>query len=108
MTTFQANFESDIRIKYLELLGYNKEELALKVRCIFLLYAPRDIIYTFIKCLSVHLVINVSFCCQISAALEEKPADPPQVSLLRAVTLMVHFKGKVLGNTFIRSLASVR
>lgn len=28
---FQANFESDIRYKYLELLGYNKEELALKV-----------------------------------------------------------------------------
>lgn len=27
----QANFESDIRGKYLELLGYNKEELALKV-----------------------------------------------------------------------------
>lgn len=30
--SFQANFESDIRGKYLELLGYNKEELALKVR----------------------------------------------------------------------------
>lgn len=29
---FQANFESDIRGKYLELLGYNKEELTLKVR----------------------------------------------------------------------------
>ncbi|XP_074546252.1 protein transport protein Sec31A isoform X2 [Halichoeres trimaculatus] len=42
----KANFESDIRSKYLELLGYNKEELALK----------------------------------ISAALEEKPADPPQIS----------------------------
>ncbi|XP_070706326.1 protein transport protein Sec31A [Pempheris klunzingeri] len=41
----KANFESDIRSKYLELLGYNKEELALK----------------------------------ISAALEEKPAEPPQV-----------------------------
>ncbi|XP_036973297.1 protein transport protein Sec31A isoform X6 [Acanthopagrus latus] len=41
----KANFESDVRSKYLELLGYNKEELALK----------------------------------ISAALEEKPADPPQV-----------------------------
>ncbi|KAA8584304.1 hypothetical protein FQN60_008089 [Etheostoma spectabile] len=27
----KANFESDIRSKYLELLGYNKEELALKV-----------------------------------------------------------------------------
>uniref|UniRef100_A0A3Q1G283 Protein transport protein Sec31A n=1 Tax=Acanthochromis polyacanthus TaxID=80966 RepID=A0A3Q1G283_9TELE len=38
----KANFESDIRSKYLELLGYNKEELALK----------------------------------ISAALEEKPAEP--------------------------------
>jgi len=31
---FQANFESDIRSKYLELLGYNKEELALKVSSI--------------------------------------------------------------------------
>uniref|UniRef100_A0A8C4HUD3 Protein transport protein Sec31A n=1 Tax=Dicentrarchus labrax TaxID=13489 RepID=A0A8C4HUD3_DICLA len=31
-----ANFESDIRSKYLELLGYNKEELALKVKCFFL------------------------------------------------------------------------
>ncbi|KAM8743800.1 protein transport protein Sec31A isoform 4-T4 [Acanthopagrus schlegelii] len=41
----KANFESDVRSKYLELLGYNKEELALK----------------------------------ISAALEEKPADLPQV-----------------------------
>uniref|UniRef100_A0A665WY58 Protein transport protein Sec31A n=1 Tax=Echeneis naucrates TaxID=173247 RepID=A0A665WY58_ECHNA len=30
----KANFESDIRSKYLELLGYNKEELALKVKCI--------------------------------------------------------------------------
>ncbi|XP_060928314.1 protein transport protein Sec31A isoform X2 [Limanda limanda] len=40
----KANFESDIRSKFLELLGYNKEELALK----------------------------------ISAALEEKPADPPK------------------------------
>ncbi|XP_054875414.1 protein transport protein Sec31A isoform X6 [Amphiprion ocellaris] len=40
----KANFESDIRSKYLELLGYNKEELALK----------------------------------ISAALEEKPAEPPK------------------------------
>lgn len=29
----QANFESDVRSKYLELLGYNKEELALKVSC---------------------------------------------------------------------------
>lgn len=28
---FQANFESDVRSKYLELLGYNKEDLALKV-----------------------------------------------------------------------------
>ncbi|XP_075885809.1 protein transport protein Sec31A isoform X10 [Nelusetta ayraudi] len=27
----KANFESDIRCKYLELLGYNKEELALKI-----------------------------------------------------------------------------
>ncbi|XP_029372014.1 protein transport protein Sec31A isoform X3 [Echeneis naucrates] len=44
----KANFESDIRSKYLELLGYNKEELALK----------------------------------ISAALEEKPADPPKVEEL--------------------------
>uniref|UniRef100_UPI0037E7B61A protein transport protein Sec31A n=1 Tax=Semicossyphus pulcher TaxID=241346 RepID=UPI0037E7B61A len=42
----KANFESDLRSKYLELLGYNKEELALK----------------------------------ISAALEEKPADPPQIA----------------------------
>ncbi|KAK2818649.1 hypothetical protein Q5P01_024210 [Channa striata] len=41
----KANFESDIRSKYLELLGYNKEDLALK----------------------------------ISAALEEKPADPRKV-----------------------------
>nr|XP_046231965.1 protein transport protein Sec31A isoform X2 [Scatophagus argus] len=41
----KANFESDVRSKYLELLGYNKEEVALK----------------------------------ISAALEEKPADHPQV-----------------------------
>ncbi|XP_047425770.1 protein transport protein Sec31A isoform X3 [Mugil cephalus] len=41
----KANFESDIRSKYLELLGYNKEELALK----------------------------------ISAALEEKPAEPLKV-----------------------------
>ncbi|XP_019937729.2 protein transport protein Sec31A isoform X13 [Paralichthys olivaceus] len=40
----KANFENDIRSKFLELLGYNKEELALK----------------------------------ISAALEEKPADPPE------------------------------
>ncbi|XP_076019726.1 protein transport protein Sec31A isoform X3 [Genypterus blacodes] len=39
----KANFDSDVRSKYLELLGYNKEELALK----------------------------------ISAALEEKPVDPP-------------------------------
>ncbi|KAG7241216.1 hypothetical protein INR49_025959 [Caranx melampygus] len=43
----KANFESDIRSKYLELLGYNKEELALK----------------------------------ISAALEEKPAEPPKVEV---------------------------
>ncbi|TMS07976.1 Protein transport protein Sec31A [Larimichthys crocea] len=43
----KANFESDIRSKYLQLLGYNKEELALK----------------------------------ISAALEEKPAEPPQVEV---------------------------
>ncbi|XP_041816092.1 protein transport protein Sec31A isoform X2 [Chelmon rostratus] len=43
----KANFESDVRSKYLELLGYNKEELALK----------------------------------ISAALEENPADPPQVEV---------------------------
>ncbi|XP_058472566.1 protein transport protein Sec31A isoform X2 [Solea solea] len=41
----KANFEGDIRSKFLELLGYNKEELALK----------------------------------ISAALEEKPADPPKL-----------------------------
>ncbi|XP_026153019.1 protein transport protein Sec31A isoform X2 [Mastacembelus armatus] len=43
----KANFESDVRSKYLELLGYNKEELALK----------------------------------ISAALEEKPADPLKVEV---------------------------
>ncbi|KAM6902821.1 protein transport protein Sec31A [Xenentodon cancila] len=43
----KANFESDIRSKYLELLGYDKEELALK----------------------------------ISAALEEKPADPPELDV---------------------------
>ncbi|AWP00653.1 putative protein transport protein Sec31A [Scophthalmus maximus] len=43
----KANFESDIRSKFLELLGYNKEELAVK----------------------------------ISAALEEKPADPPKVAV---------------------------
>ncbi|XP_068430073.1 protein transport protein Sec31A [Clinocottus analis] len=49
----KANFESDIRSKYLELLGYNKEELALK----------------------------------ISAALEEKPAEPPQVELLAPIRL---------------------
>ncbi|MEQ2254295.1 Protein transport protein Sec31A [Ilyodon furcidens] len=41
----KVNFESDVRSKYLELLGYDKEEVALK----------------------------------ISAALEEKPADIPQV-----------------------------
>lgn len=29
---FQANFESDTRSKFLELLGFNKEELAVKVR----------------------------------------------------------------------------
>uniref|UniRef100_A0A673C619 Protein transport protein Sec31A n=1 Tax=Sphaeramia orbicularis TaxID=375764 RepID=A0A673C619_9TELE len=29
----KANFDSDIRSRFLELLGYNKEELALKVRC---------------------------------------------------------------------------
>nr|XP_033502948.1 protein transport protein Sec31A isoform X4 [Epinephelus lanceolatus] len=49
----KANFETDIRSKYLELLGYNKEELALK----------------------------------ISAALEEKPAEPPQVEVPAPVTL---------------------
>ncbi|XP_071322076.1 protein transport protein Sec31A isoform X3 [Trachinotus anak] len=49
----KANFESDIRSKYLELLGYNKEELALK----------------------------------ISAALEEKPVDPPKVEVPALVTL---------------------
>ncbi|XP_034751953.1 protein transport protein Sec31A isoform X3 [Etheostoma cragini] len=49
----KANFESDIRSKYLELLGYNKEELALK----------------------------------ISAALEEKPAVPPQVEVPAPVCL---------------------
>ncbi|XP_032395035.1 protein transport protein Sec31A isoform X6 [Etheostoma spectabile] len=49
----KANFESDIRSKYLELLGYNKEELALK----------------------------------ISAALEEKPAEPPQVEVPAPVSL---------------------
>ncbi|CAN9504574.1 unnamed protein product [Ophioblennius macclurei] len=43
----KANFESDIRSKYLELLGYNKEELASK----------------------------------ITAALEEKPAEPPKVEV---------------------------
>ncbi|XP_047228522.1 protein transport protein Sec31A isoform X2 [Girardinichthys multiradiatus] len=41
----KVNFESDVRSKYLELLGYDKEEVALK----------------------------------ISAALEEKPPDIPQV-----------------------------
>uniref|UniRef100_A0A3Q1HRU1 Protein transport protein Sec31A n=1 Tax=Anabas testudineus TaxID=64144 RepID=A0A3Q1HRU1_ANATE len=42
----KANFESDVRRKYLELLGYNKEELALKVRCAFLLYIyAKDILY---------------------------------------------------------------
>ncbi|KAM6975129.1 protein transport protein Sec31A [Tautogolabrus adspersus] len=49
----KVNFESDVRSKYLELLGYNKEELALK----------------------------------ISAALEEKPADPPQVEVPASVNL---------------------
>ncbi|XP_051268405.1 protein transport protein Sec31A isoform X1 [Dicentrarchus labrax] len=49
----KANFESDIRSKYLELLGYNKEELALK----------------------------------ISAALEEKPAEPLQVEVPAPVSL---------------------
>lgn len=45
----QANFESDIRSKYLELLGYNKEELALKVKCFFLGYylISYDAIYIF-------------------------------------------------------------
>ncbi|KAM9735637.1 LOW QUALITY PROTEIN: protein transport protein Sec31A [Menidia menidia] len=43
----KANFESDVRSKYLELLGYNREELALK----------------------------------ISAALEEKPAEPPNLDV---------------------------
>lgn len=55
----KANFESDIRSKYLELLGYNKEELALK----------------------------------ISAALEEKPVEPPQVRLSGAFNPTVDFKG---------------
>uniref|UniRef100_A0A669E9I3 Protein transport protein Sec31A n=1 Tax=Oreochromis niloticus TaxID=8128 RepID=A0A669E9I3_ORENI len=32
----KVNFESDIRCKYLELLGYNKEELALKVQHVIL------------------------------------------------------------------------
>ncbi|XP_038142910.1 protein transport protein Sec31A isoform X7 [Cyprinodon tularosa] len=41
----KVNFESDVRSRYLELLGYNKEEVALK----------------------------------ISTALEEKPADTPQL-----------------------------
>ncbi|XP_018549839.1 LOW QUALITY PROTEIN: protein transport protein Sec31A [Lates calcarifer] len=49
----KANFESDSRSKYLELLGYNKEELALK----------------------------------ISAALEEKAADPPMVEVPAPVSL---------------------
>ncbi|KAL6096518.1 sec31a [Pungitius sinensis] len=49
----KANFESDVRSKYLELLGYNKEDLALK----------------------------------ISAALEEKPADPPQAEVPAAICL---------------------
>ncbi|KAM7392447.1 hypothetical protein PAMA_007522 [Pampus argenteus] len=49
----KANFESDNRSKFLELLGYNKEELALK----------------------------------ISAALEEKPAEPPKVELQPVVDL---------------------
>lgn len=39
----QANFESDVRSKYLELLGYNKEELALKVSCT--VKAQHDTIY---------------------------------------------------------------
>ncbi|XP_061589865.1 protein transport protein Sec31A isoform X2 [Cololabis saira] len=43
----KVNFESDVRSKYLELLGYDKEELAFK----------------------------------ISAALEEKPADPPDLDV---------------------------
>ncbi|KAM6901919.1 protein transport protein Sec31A isoform 5-T5 [Lycodopsis pacificus] len=51
----KANFESDIRSKYLELLGYNKEELALK----------------------------------ISAALEEKPAEPLQVEVPAAISLQL-------------------
>ncbi|XP_040053267.2 protein transport protein Sec31A isoform X1 [Gasterosteus aculeatus] len=49
----KANFESDVRSKYLELLGYNKEDLALK----------------------------------ISAALEEKAADPPQAEVPAAICL---------------------
>ncbi|KAM8828835.1 protein transport protein Sec31A isoform 2-T4 [Spinachia spinachia] len=49
----KANFEGDVRSKYLELLGYNKEDLALK----------------------------------ISAALEEKPADPPQAAAPAAIGL---------------------
>lgn len=49
----KANFDGDVRSRFLELLGYNKEELALK----------------------------------ISAALEEKPADPPKVEVPAPVTL---------------------
>lgn len=42
MHYFQVHFEDDARGKYLELLGYKKEELAIKV----ILIHTRDIINT--------------------------------------------------------------
>ncbi|XP_060916636.1 protein transport protein Sec31A isoform X4 [Labrus mixtus] len=71
----KVNFESDIRSKYLELLGYNKEELALKISAALeekpadppqLIAAPEEIF---------------TEPPQLSAAPEELPADPPQVEV---------------------------
>uniref|UniRef100_A0A3Q3L111 Protein transport protein Sec31A n=1 Tax=Mastacembelus armatus TaxID=205130 RepID=A0A3Q3L111_9TELE len=39
----KANFESDVRSKYLELLGYNKEELALKCKIFTLFVFLQDV-----------------------------------------------------------------
>ncbi|XP_062290933.1 protein transport protein Sec31A isoform X3 [Scomber scombrus] len=57
----KANFESDIRSKFLELLGYNKEELALKISAA-LEEKP------------------VELPMEIPAAVEETPAEPPMIS----------------------------
>lgn len=85
---FKVNFESDIRSKYLELLGYNKEELALKVRHVICSSVCEIRCYA---CFSVELVINLSICCQISAALEEQSANPLKVSLSKQLILYCEF-----------------